>query len=130
MERYPTDREAGRRLPVPTIRIWTPVPTSPIDGIVCCGSANSFTKARVASQRLANIRRVSELKDKDFGAGNRMATTSRATTCGSSAPALPEVADYLLWYAKDKPRFLVRQDFILDIEPFTGRSRWNRALQQ
>ena len=128
MERYPTDREACRESSVPTIRIWTPVPTSPIGGIVCCGSANSLTKSGVASQRSANIRRV--VMDKDFGAGNRMATTSRATTCESSVPALPEVADYLLWYAKDKPRFLVRQDFILDIETFARRSRWNRTLQQ
>lgn len=130
MERNPTDREAGRVLPVPTIRIWTPVPTSPIGGIVCSGSANSLTKAGVASQRSANIRRVGVVMDKDFGAGNRMATMYRATTCGSSAPTLPEVADYLLWYAKDKPRFLVRQDFILDIETFARRSRWNRTLQQ
>ena len=31
-----------------------------------------------------------------------MATVSYATTGGSSAKTLPQVADYLLWYAKDR----------------------------
>ena len=49
-----------------------------------------------------NVHRVSMVLDDIFGAENRVATISFATTSGSSSKTLPEVADYLLWYAKDK----------------------------
>ena len=48
-----------------------------------------------------NVHRVSVVMDEIFGAENRMATISYATTGASSTSTLPEVADYLLWYAKD-----------------------------
>ena len=48
-----------------------------------------------------NIHRVGVVMDDIFGAENRVATISYATTGGSSAKTLPQVADYLLWYAKD-----------------------------
>ena len=44
-----------------------------------------------------------------FGAANRVATISFATTSGSSTSHLPEVEDYLLWYAKDKSKLKYRQ---------------------
>ena len=47
--------------------------------------------------------------DEIFGAENRVATISFATTSGSSGQHLPQVADYLLWYAKDKARAKYRQ---------------------
>ena len=47
--------------------------------------------------------------DEIFGAENRLATISYATTSGSSANTLPEVADYLLWYAKDRKLAKYRQ---------------------
>ena len=56
-----------------------------------------------------NVHRVGTVMDEVFGAENRVATISYATTSGSSAKTLPEVADYLLWYAKDKVRVKYRQ---------------------
>ena len=62
-----------------------------------------------------NVHRVSAVMDEIFGAANRMATISYATTGGSSAATLPEVADYLLWYAKDRNLAKYRQLY----EPLT-----------
>ena len=62
-----------------------------------------------------NVHRVSILMDDIFGAVNRVATISFATTSGSSTGLLPEVADYLLWYAKDKNNAKYRQLY----EPLT-----------
>ena len=62
-----------------------------------------------------NVHRVGVVMDEIFGAGNRVATISYATTGGSSANTLPEVADYLLWYAKDRQRVKYRQLY----EPLT-----------
>ena len=56
-----------------------------------------------------NVHRVSMVLDDIFGAENRVATISYATTGGSSAKTLPEVADYLLWYAKDKAQVRYNQ---------------------
>ena len=56
-----------------------------------------------------NVHRVGVLMDEIFGAENRVATISYATTGGSSANTLPQVADYLLWYAKDRSRAKYRQ---------------------
>ena len=49
-----------------------------------------------------NVHRVGMLMDEVLGAENRMATVSYATTGASSAGTLPQVADYLLWYARDR----------------------------
>ncbi len=49
-----------------------------------------------------NVHRVSLLLDEIFGSENRVASITFATTSGSSAKQLPEIADYLLWYAADK----------------------------
>ena len=62
-----------------------------------------------------NVHRVGMVMDEIFGAENRVATISYATTGDSSAKTLPEVADYLLWYAKDRQRVKYRQLY----EPLT-----------
>ena len=62
-----------------------------------------------------NVHRAGVVMDEIFGAGNRVATISYATTGDSSAKTLPEVADYLLWYAKDRKRAKYRQLY----EPLT-----------
>ena len=64
-----------------------------------------------------NIHRVGMVMDDIFGAENRMATISYATTGGSSTSTLPQIADYLLWYAKDRKRVKYRQLY----EPLTRR---------
>ncbi len=56
-----------------------------------------------------NVHRVSMIMDDVFGPQNRLATISFATTSGSSASHLPQVTDYLLWYAKDKALAKYRQ---------------------
>ena len=62
-----------------------------------------------------NVHRVGIVMDEIFGAENRMATISYATTGASSTSALPEVADYMLWYARDRNRTKYRQLY----EPLT-----------
>ena len=62
-----------------------------------------------------NLLRVGLLMDEIFGAENRIATISYATTGSSSSNTLPEVADYLLWYARDRTRVKYRQLY----EPLT-----------
>ena len=56
-----------------------------------------------------NVHRVGLVMDEIFGAENRVATVSYSTTGGSSTNTLPRVADYLLWYAKDRKRMKYRQ---------------------
>lgn len=58
-----------------------------------------------------NVHLVSLLLDEIYGRENRIATISFATTSGSSAKLLPEVSDYLLWYAKDAKRAKYHQLF-------------------
>ena len=62
-----------------------------------------------------NVHRAGIVMDEIFGAENRMATISYATTGASSTTGLPEVADYLLWYAKDRKLTKYRQLY----EPLT-----------
>ena len=64
-----------------------------------------------------NVHRVSGIMDEIFGAENRIATISYATTGSSSAKTLPEVASYLLWYAKDRNQTKYQQLY----EPLTRR---------
>ena len=66
-----------------------------------------------------NVHRVGTVMDEVFGAENRLATISYATSGGSSANTLPQVADYLLWYAKDGKRVKYRQLY----EPLTRREK-------
>ena len=56
-----------------------------------------------------NVHRVGLIMDEIFGAENRVATITYATTSASSANKLSEVADYLLWYAKDIKKVKYRQ---------------------
>ena len=62
-----------------------------------------------------NLHRVSIVMDEVFGPENRVATISYATTGGSSAKTLPQVANYLLWYAKDRSQLKYRRLY----EPLT-----------
>lgn len=58
-----------------------------------------------------NVHRVGVVMDEIFGESNRIATIAYATTGGSSTSTLPEVADYMLWYAKDRKCVKYRQLF-------------------
>lgn len=63
----------------------------------------------------SNVHRLALVLDEAFGAGNRVATIAFAKTSASSAKTLPEVCDYLLWYAKDKSQIKFHQLY----EPLT-----------
>lgn len=56
-----------------------------------------------------NVHRAAVLLDEVFGAENRVATIPYATAGSSSSKTLPSVADFLLWYAKDKSHLKYRQ---------------------
>lgn len=56
-----------------------------------------------------NVHRVGIMMDEIFGAENRVATITYATTSASSSKKLSQVADYLLWYAKDIKKVKYRQ---------------------
>ena len=56
-----------------------------------------------------NVHRVSMLLDEIFGPSNRIATITFVTTSGSSTSQLPEIADYLLWYASDREKMSYSQ---------------------
>ena len=56
-----------------------------------------------------NVHRLALVLDEVFGPDNRVATIMFAKSASSSATALPEVNDYLLWYCKAKDRLKYRQ---------------------
>ncbi|WP_025772658.1 site-specific DNA-methyltransferase, partial [Thioalkalivibrio sp. HK1] len=58
-----------------------------------------------------NVHRLGLVMDEIFGADNRVTTITYASTGGSSAKTLPDVSNYLLWYAKDKERIKFRQPY-------------------
>ncbi len=56
-----------------------------------------------------NVHRLSIVLDEVFGAENRVATIAFAKSGSTSAKHLPQVADWLLWYAKDKQQVKYHQ---------------------
>ena len=56
-----------------------------------------------------NVHRLSVVLDEVFGAENRVATIAFAKSGATSARHLPQVADWLLWYAKDREQVKYRQ---------------------
>ena len=56
-----------------------------------------------------NILRAGLLLDEVFGPENRVVIIPFATTGSASSKTLPSVADYLLWYAKDKSQVKFHQ---------------------
>ena len=56
-----------------------------------------------------NMPRVSMLLDEVFGAENRMGVITYVTGGSSSVQTIPNVADYILWYARDKKQAKYRQ---------------------
>ena len=50
----------------------------------------------------ANVHNLAKVLDEVFGAENRIATIPFAKSGSDASNTLPEIADYLLWYAKDR----------------------------
>ncbi len=77
-----------------------------------------------------NVHRVALLCDEVFGAENRMATITYATSGSSSTKHLPQVGDYLLWYARDKERVKYRQLYEqLDRAEVVELFSWHAAVE-
>ena len=66
-----------------------------------------------------NVHRLSIVLDEVFGAENRVATISFAKSGATSARHLSQVADFLLWYAKDKGQLKFHQLY----EPLTRKQK-------
>ena len=66
-----------------------------------------------------NVHRVSVVLDEVFGPENRVATIAFAKAGASAAKHLPQVADWLLWYAKDREQLKYRQLY----EPLTRKEK-------
>ena len=64
-----------------------------------------------------NVNMVAAILDEIFNPENRMGMISVSKTSASSATGLPDVADYLLWYAKDKTQIKYHQIY----EPLKNR---------
>ncbi len=56
-----------------------------------------------------NVHRVGLLMDEIFGAENRVATITVQKTAGLASRLMTSVADFLLWYAKDRSRVRYHQ---------------------
>ena len=56
-----------------------------------------------------NVHRVALVLDEVLGADNRVATIMFAKAGSTSASTLPQVNDYLLWYARDRSRIKYHQ---------------------
>lgn len=59
-----------------------------------------------------NVHHVRELMDEVFGSSNFMSLISFRTKIPLNAAHLPNIADYLVWYAKDKPKVKFRRLFV------------------
>ena len=66
-----------------------------------------------------NVHRLSIVLDEVFGPENRVATIAFAKSGATSAKHLSQVADFLLWYAKDKEQVKYHQLY----EPLTRRQK-------
>src|SRR5207249_2851891 len=58
-----------------------------------------------------NVHHVRELMDDVFGPANFISLITVKKTGGQASAFLPQVADYLLWYAKDRTKAKYRQLF-------------------
>jgi adenine-specific DNA-methyltransferase len=73
-----------------------------------------------------NIHRVRALMDELFGPTNAVALITIVKTSAQEDNLLPNVCDYLLWYAKDAGKVKYRQTWIEKTELDAGASEYNR----
>lgn len=74
-----------------------------------------------------NLHHVRELADELFGAENFCAVIPFLTTTSQSALGIGSVADYLVWYVKDRRKFKYRQLFVEKDPAATGGWALNHA---
>ena len=68
-----------------------------------------------------NLHHVLEIMSEVFGSENFVNVISYRTTSGDTATLLPSMADYIVWFAKDRKRIKFHQIF-LDTEMGTSRA--------
>ena len=78
-----------------------------------------------------NVHRLAVLLDEVFGVENRIATITFRKTSASSAVTLAEVADYLLWYAKDKSELKYHELYraLTDRSEIIDAMSWHAMLE-
>ncbi len=72
-----------------------------------------------------NVHRVRHLLDEVFGTGNFVSQICFQTTSGFKTKTIATLGDFLLWYARDKPKLKVRKLF--EEQPTVlgeGNARW------
>jgi adenine-specific DNA-methyltransferase len=72
-----------------------------------------------------NIHHVREVLDEVFGHKNLAGQIAFKKTGGQSSSLIPSIADYLIWYAKDKTRLKYRQNFFLKKPGEEGAKQYN-----
>jgi adenine-specific DNA-methyltransferase len=74
-----------------------------------------------------NVHLVRSLLDEVFGVGNYVRQITYQTTTGSTDVVLPNVTNYLLWYAKDREQMKFRQLLRTKTAGGTGGSGYTRV---
>ena len=75
-----------------------------------------------------NVHHVREIMDEVFGGENFVSLITFAKTSGFSSQTLDSVSDYLLWYAKEKPKLKYRQLFSKKVIGNAGATIYNYVL--
>ena len=71
-----------------------------------------------------NLHHLREVLDEVMGNANLVALISLKKTSGASSELLPGVADYLLWYARDRDRVKYRQVYSKKLSGAPGASQY------
>jgi adenine-specific DNA-methyltransferase len=76
-----------------------------------------------------NVHRVRAVLDEVFGAANLVSQIAIAKTASATSSLLPNVSDYLLWYAKSLPNLKYRQAFQEKSGPDSGASEYKYVIE-
>ena len=76
-----------------------------------------------------NVHRFRAVLDEVFGAANLVSQIAVAKTASATSDLLPNVSDYLLWYAKSLPCLKYRQSFQEKSGPDSGASEYKYVIE-
>jgi len=74
-----------------------------------------------------NVHRIRSLMDEVFGSGNAISCIALAKTTSQTARTLPNVIDYILWYARDIERVKYRTPFMKKEAGESGASGYGKV---
>jgi len=77
-----------------------------------------------------NVHRVEAVLDEVFGDVNRISLVTIAKTSSQTAQTLPNVTDYVLWYAKDKETIKYRKAFLDKTVGGAGASGYGKIEEE